>query len=74
MTALKANADAAANAEKDALKEQVKAAGFEDADIEGMSVNAMKKIAAKHQQPAQGFHLNTAFGGAQPEDTNTLPE
>lgn len=73
VTALKANADAAANAEKDALKEQVKAAGFEDADIEGMSVNAMKKIVA-NQKPAHGFHLNTAFAGTQAEDTNTLPE
>lgn len=75
VTALKANADAAANAEKEALVEQVKAAGFEDADIEGMSVNAMKKIVAK-QAPSQGFHLNTHFAGnadaSKPQDT--LPE
>lgn len=72
--ALKANADAAANAEKSALVEQVKAQGFEDADIEGMSVNAMQKIVAK-AQPSHGFHLNAAFAGqSQGEDTNTLPE
>lgn len=74
VTALKANADAAAAAEKAGLVEQVKAQGFEDADIEGMSVNAMQKIVAK-AQPSHGFHLNAAYSGqAKAEDTNTLPE
>lgn len=70
--ALKANADAAAKAESAKVDAALKEAGFEDADLEGMSVNAKQKILAK-QQP-QGFHLNAAFGGTQAEDTNTLPE
>lgn len=67
-------ANAKAEAEKAELVEQVKAQGFEDADIEGMSVNAMQKIVAK-ARPAQGFHLNAAYGGhGQADDKNTLPE
>ncbi|MEA3250144.1 MAG: hypothetical protein U9Q35_00970 [Pseudomonadota bacterium] len=70
--ALKANADAAAKAESAKVDAALKEAGFEDADLEGMSVNAKQKILAK-QQP-QGFHLNAAFGGKQAENTDTLPE
>ncbi|WP_069383972.1 DUF2213 domain-containing protein [Halomonas caseinilytica] len=71
---LKANADEQKKAANAEIDEKLKAAGFEDADLEGMSVNAKKKVLAK-QQPAGGFHLNTAFGnGQQAEDTNTLPE
>lgn len=71
---LKTNADEQKKAANAELDEKLKAAGFEDADLEGMSVNAKKKVLAK-QQPAGGFHLNTAFGnGQQAEDTNTLPE
>lgn len=72
VTALKANADAAAKAESAKVDAALKEAGFEEADLEGMSVNAKQKILAK-QQP-QGFHLNAAFGGKQAENTDTLPE
>ena len=72
VTALKANADAAAKAESAKVDAALKEAGFEEADLEGVSVNAKQKILAK-QQP-QGFHLNAAFGGKQAENTDTLPE
>lgn len=71
--ALKANADAAAKAANAELDDKLKAAGFDDEDLEGMSVNAKQKVLAKNQ-PAHGFHLNAAFAGQQPENTDTLPE
>lgn len=74
ITQLKANADAAANAEAAKLDEQLKAHGFDEEDLKGMTANAKQKVLAKHQ-PAQGFHLPAGFAGnQQAEDTNTLPE
>lgn len=75
VSALKANADAAAAAESAKVDEQLKAAGFDDEDLKGMTANAKQKVLAKQQQPA-GFHINAAFGGGNadkgPQDT--LPE
>lgn len=71
--ALKANADAAAKAESAKLDEQLKANGWTDAELEGMTANAKQKV-VNSLQPRDGFHINAGFGGGKAEDTNTLPE
>lgn len=74
VTALKANADAAAAAQDAQLDEQLKANGFDDEDLKGMTTNAKQKVLAK-QSPAQGFHINASFGGnADKGPQDTLPE
>lgn len=70
---LKTNADEQKRVANAATDEKLKALGFDDEDLKGMTANAKAKVLAK-QQPAQGFHINTGFGGAPAEDTNTLPE
>ncbi|MDF3917510.1 DUF2213 domain-containing protein [Salinicola salarius] len=71
--ALKANADAAAKAESAKLDEKLKANGWTDAELEGMTANAKQKV-VNSLQPRDGFHINAGFGGGKAEDTNTLPE
>lgn len=73
ITELKTNADEQKRAANAATDEKLKALGFDDEDLKGMTANAKAKVLAK-QAPSAGFHINTAFGGAPTEDTNTLPE
>lgn len=73
LKALKANADAAAKAESAKLDEKLKANGWTDEELAGMTANAKQKV-VNSLQPSHGFHINTGFGGAPAEDTNTLPE
>lgn len=74
VTALKANADAAAAAESVKVDEQLKAAGFDDEDLKGMTANAKAKVLAK-QAPAHGFNVNAHFAGnADKGPQDTLPE
>ncbi|WP_157958387.1 DUF2213 domain-containing protein [Salinicola lusitanus] len=73
LKALKANADAAAKAESAKLDEKLKANGWTDEELSGMTANAKQKV-VNSLQPRNGFHLNSAFAGSEGEDTNTLPE
>lgn len=70
---LKANADEQKRVANAATDEKLKALGFDEEDLKGMTANAKQKVLAKHQ-PSHGFHINAGFGGAPAEDTNTLPE
>lgn len=72
--ALKANADAAEAAKSAELDEQLKANGFDDEDLKGMTVNAKQKVLAK-QQPVNGYHINASYqGGGDNGPQDTLPE
>ena len=75
VTALKANADAAAAAESAKVDEQLKAAGFDDEDLKGMTANAKAKVLAKQAPPVHGFNVNAHFAGnADKGPQDTLPE
>lgn len=75
VTELKTNAEEQKRVANAATDEQLKALGFDDEDLKGMTANAKQKVLAKQQQPA-GFHINAAYGGGNadkgPQDT--LPE